>query len=368
MAPPVYLDHNATTPLAPEVVAAVTAALQLWGNPSSPYASGRRAAEAVALARERVAGMVGAEPQEITFTSGGTEANHLALWSALAAHRRRGAVPAGRGCPGAGPACHPATTGLPHIVTSNVEHPAIDLPLRRLQEEGLAKVTRVPVVPGTGRVTVPAMLEAVGPDTCLVTLMLANNETGVLQPVAELFKALQASRRAASQADASSPLPLLHTDAAQAVGKVPVAVGELGADMLTLAGHKFYGPRVGALCHRVPLTPMLYGGGQEGGRRPGTENTPMVVGLGVAAGLVAAGLASHMEHMAGVRDYLREELIRRFQLVTGEEVQGPLAAGQLSWRMVDRHCLPNTLSVRWVGQKRASHTSPGSEAAPARSC
>jgi len=275
---------------------------------------------------------------------GGTESNHLAIWSALALYRSRGKIKDDK-CPGGSkPACHPSSQGLPHIVTTNVEHCAIELPLKRLEEEGVARVTRVPVVPGTGRVTVPSVLEAVEQDTCLVTIMLANNETGVLQPVAEIFKALK------ERPPNTLVPPILHTDAAQAVGKVRVHVNELCADLVTIAGHKFYAPKVGALYHRsgVTVTPMFYGGGQEAGLRPGTENVPMIVGLGAAAELVTTNLSMYAEHMAEMRNYLREQLIRRFQLVAGED-GGSLKAGEVCWRMVDSMTLPNTLSVRFGG-------------------
>ena len=285
---PVYLDYNATTPLAPEVVEAVTLALAAWGNPSSGYQTGREARARVEAARAQVAEMVGAEPEEITFTSGGTEANHLAIWAALELYRGSDPAAVTTRCPSpetrAAPACHPATSsrGLPHIVTSNIEHPAVTAPLAQLEARGWAAVTRVPVVRGSGRWSVASMLEAVTPDTCLVTVMLANNETGILQPVKELFSALRAS------APPTRVPILLHTDAAQAIGKIPVSGPELGADLVTIVGHKFYGPRIGALYHRkgVAVSPMFYGGGKEAGLRPGTENTPMIAGLGAACGLV----------------------------------------------------------------------------------
>ena len=205
-------------------------------------------------------------------------------------------------------------------------------------------LVRVPVVPGTGRVTVPSVLGAVEQDTCLVTIMMANNETGVLQPVAEIFKALK------ERPPNTLVPPILHTDAAQAVGKVRVNVNELCADLVTIAGHKFYAPKVGALYHRsgVTVTPMFYGGGQEvrrknllfttihisitslqAGLRPGTENVPMIVGLGAAAELVTINLSLYSEHMAEMRNYLREQLIRRFQLVAGED-GGSLKAGEVN--------------------------------------
>jgi len=221
-------------------------------------------------------------------------------------------------------------------------------PLRELERAGHCNVTWVPVVPGTGRWTVESVLAAVTPHTCLVTLMIANNETGILQPVAELFSALRSLTPARTR-----PL-LLHTDAAQAVGKLPVSVTELQADLLSLTGHKFYGPRVGALYVRAgtKLTPMFYGGGQEAGQRAGTENTVMVAGLGAAASLVTANLAQYSAHMREMRDYLRDRLISSFMLVTGEE-RRPLGRGEVCWRYLPLHTLPNTLSVRLGGQTGA---------------
>ena len=342
---PVYLDYNATTPLAPEVETAVRESLGLWGNPSSGYRTGVRAREVVLEARRRVAEMIGAEASEVTFTSGGTESNHLAIWSALASYRSSLRTEVSSDCPGQ--VCHNSSTGLPHVVTSNIEHPAITAPLAALEREGLCRVTTVPVVPGAGRWTVQSVLDSITVDTCLVTLMLANNETGILQPVAELF-----SRLRQCPPRTRGPL-LLHSDAAQAVGKVEVDVRTLQADLVTVVGHKFYGPRVGCLYHRagLSLTPMFYGGGQEGGLRPGTENTPMIVGLGVAADLVRRNLAEYSGHLRSVRDYLRDELIRHFTLVSSD-LPVSLARGEICWRYVDRLTLPNTLSLRvggWTG-------------------
>jgi len=342
---PVYLDYNATTPLAPEVVQAISGSLTThWGNPSSGYTTGQVAKEAVKQARVRVAKMIGATADQITFTSGGTEANHLAIWSALANYRACLADSAPSPCPPSGPSCHLGSANLPHIVTSNIEHPAITKPLQALEREGLCRVTYVPVVPGAGRWTVESVVEAITMDTCMVTLMLANNETGILQPVEQLFSSLKNNPRR------TRCKLLLHTDAAQAIGKIAVSVSSLCADMVTIVGHKFYGPRIGALYHgvQVQVTPMFYGGGQEGGVRPGTENTPMIVGLGVACQLVSENITSYEHHMRTIRDYLRDLLIKSFELVSSDEPVS-LAAGQVCWRYVDTFCLPNTLSVRFGG-------------------
>jgi len=282
--PLIYLDHNATTPVAPEVLQAMLPYLQdRFGNPSSGHAKGTQAAAAVARARDELAGLLNAEPDEITFTSGGTEADHLALLGALGA----------RGVPGA------------HVVTTAIEHPAVLEPLRALRGDGL-RLTEVAPAPD-GVVSAAAVLDAVTPDTALVSVMLANNEFGTLQPVAEIAGALR---------DRGI---LIHTDAAQAVGKIPVDVRALGVDLLSLAGHKMYAPKgIGALWVRcgTPITPLLRGGGQEHGLRPGTEPVPGIVALGAAAALAAStGLAAATE-IRRLRDRLEAALTTRLPRVT----------------------------------------------------
>ncbi|XP_071608063.1 selenocysteine lyase isoform X3 [Heliangelus exortis] len=285
----VYLDHNATTPLAPEVARAVQDALcQAWGNPSSSHPAGRKAKELVGSARESLARMVGGRPEDIVFTSGGTEESQ------------------------AGPG---DSRGVPHIVTSSVEHDSIRLPLEQLVKERRAEATFVPVSPRSGQAEVDDVLAAIQPTTCLVTIMLANNETGVIMPVAELSLRLRALNQ--QRAAEGMPRVLLHTDAAQMIGKGHVDVQELGVDYLTIVGHKFYGPRIGALYARgpgttTPLHPLLFGGGQERNFRPGTENTPMIAGLGQAAELVSKNWEAYEAHMRDVRDYLEARLEASF--------------------------------------------------------
>lgn len=263
MTDPVYLDHNATTPVAPDVFAAMAPWLQAhFGNPSSSHAPGRRAAQAVARAREEVAGLIGATPQEIVFTGCATEANNLALLGVA------GAVGEGKR----------------HLVISSIEHPAVTAPAMVLRAQGW-DVTVVPV-DEHGRVSPAAVEEALRPDTALVSVMHANNEVGTLQPIADI-------------AGITRPRAiLLHTDAAQSVGKLPVNVGALGVDLLTIAGHKFSAPKgIGALYvrHGTPIRSVLHGADQEHGLRPGTENVASIVALGAAAALALAelpGLAS----------------------------------------------------------------------------
>ncbi|XP_071608062.1 selenocysteine lyase isoform X2 [Heliangelus exortis] len=299
----VYLDHNATTPLAPEVARAVQDALcQAWGNPSSSHPAGRKAKELVGSARESLARMVGGRPEDIVFTSGGTEANNMVIHTACRHFQESQAGPGD-------------SRGVPHIVTSSVEHDSIRLPLEQLVKERRAEATFVPVSPRSGQAEVDDVLAAIQPTTCLVTIMLANNETGVIMPVAELSLRLRALNQ--QRAAEGMPRVLLHTDAAQMIGKGHVDVQELGVDYLTIVGHKFYGPRIGALYARgpgttTPLHPLLFGGGQERNFRPGTENTPMIAGLGQAAELVSKNWEAYEAHMRDVRDYLEARLEASF--------------------------------------------------------
>ncbi|XP_077344621.1 selenocysteine lyase isoform X2 [Lithobates pipiens] len=298
----IYLDYNATTPLSAEVVKAVTEALQeAWGNPSSSYSAGCIAKQLIDNARAHIASMVKGKPEDIIFTSGGTEANNMVLFSAVEQFNIRAKESSSNG----------VDKALPHIITSNVEHDSIVLPLQHLQRAHRAEVTFVPVSTTTGRVEIDDVIAALRPNTCLVSVMLANNETGVIMPVGELSQRLvPISKQRASQ---GLPAILLHTDAAQALGKISVDVQELQVNYLTIVGHKFYGPRIGALYvrgigHQTPLLPMLYGGGQERNYRPGTENTPMIVGLGKAAELVSLHCAVYKSHLREVRDYLEQRL------------------------------------------------------------
>jgi cysteine desulfurase len=302
MPEPVYLDHNATTPLLPEALDAMLPYLRgRFGNPSSQHAYGQAARGAVEHARKQVAGLIGASPEEIVFTSGGTEANNLAVRGLAEAHPSRR-----------------------HIVTSGVEHPAIGAVCTWIEGHG-HRVTRVPVQP-TGRVSEGEVIAAIGDDTLLVTIMHAHNETGVLQPVAEIG-------RAAREKGA-----VVHTDAAQSAGKVRVNVDELGVDLLTIVAHKLYGPKgVGALYVRkgTVLSPFALGAGHERGLRPGTENVASIVGFGAAC---AAALrdAEWVEELLGM---MRARLWERLRA----KVPGIALNGDPERR------LSNTLNVRFPG-------------------
>lgn len=298
----IYLDHNATTPVLPEVVDAMLPYLrEHFGNPSSGHVYGRRAHDAVERARAQVAALLGCDDDEVIFTSGGTEASNLAIRGVAEARSERR-----------------------HVVTSVIEHPATQKPCAWLERHGRT-VTRIGV-DGEGRMNVAAADAAIGPDTALVTVMHSNNETGVLQPIAEIARAAHAHGA------------VMHVDAAQSVGKVPVDVRALAVDLLSLAGHKLYAPKgVGALYVRrgVPLVPFALGAGHERGLRPGTENVASIVALGMACEIAARDLDAMAARVARLRD----ELLARLQV----EVPGLQLNGHRALR------LPNTLNVRFPG-------------------
>uniref|UniRef100_A0A3Q1AKM5 Selenocysteine lyase n=1 Tax=Amphiprion ocellaris TaxID=80972 RepID=A0A3Q1AKM5_AMPOC len=299
----IYMDYNATTPLEPEVIQAISEALQdAWGNPSSNYIAGAKAKAIINQSRENVARMVGGKAEDVIFTSGGTEANNLVLHTAVEHFRK--SCRAAEQHEGHQNGC----SGRPHIITSNVEHDSIKLVAEHLQMDGKADVTFVPVSKVTARVEVDDVIAAVRPNTCLISVMLANNETGVIMPVREICQRIKSLNKRHERLRI-----LLHTDAAQALGKIRVDASELGVDYLTIVGHKFYAPRIGALYvnspgTKTPLHPMLFGGGQERNFRPGTENTPMIAGLGKAAELVTSHLSEYESHMQSTKLYLEEQL------------------------------------------------------------
>ncbi len=301
----IYLDYNATTPLAPEVVAAILPYLdQAYGNPSSLHWAGLATRDAVEDARAKVASLLCCDATEIVFTSGGTEANNQVIKGLF--HSRRAA-------------------GKPvHVITSQVEHPSVLEPCRFIEGLG-AEVTRLPV-DGSGRVDPANVAAAIRSHTVLISIMHANNEVGTVQPLLEI--AAIAHERGI----------LVHTDAAQTVGKIPVDVESLGVDLLSVAGHKLYGPKgVGALYVRegVELEPLLHGASHEAGRRAGTENVLEIVGLGAACELAAAWISD------GTVQALRDELWSRLLAAFGDQIA-------LNGHPTQR--LPNTLNVGFRGQ------------------
>ncbi|HRS87701.1 MAG TPA: cysteine desulfurase family protein [Syntrophales bacterium] len=287
MTEPIYLDHCATTPVDARVLGAMMRYFaNHFGNPSSIHRFGAAAREAVERARAQVAGLIGAESDEIVFTAGGTEADNLAILGVALA-----------GVP-----------GRDHIITSAVEHHAVLNTCRHLEGRGFS-VTYLPV-DGTGTVDPEEALRAMTDRTLLVTVMHANNELGTVEPLAEI--AFNARRRGI----------LVHTDAVQTVGKIPVRVDELGVDLLSLSAHKFHGPKgVGALYVRrgTPLAPLMFGGHQEGGRRTGTENVPGIVGLGEACALAAADLPVQMARLMELRNDLERSILK---IAPGARVNG----------------------------------------------
>lgn len=326
------MDYNATTPLAPEVIKAISEALHAWGNPSSSYTAGVKAKAIINESRENVAVMVGGKAEDIIFTSGGTEANNLVIHTALEHFRRNcDAAEQNKGLLN-------GVSGLPHIISTNVEHDSVNLVLEHLQREGKADTSFVPVSKVTGRVEVQDVLAAVRPNTCLVSIMFANNETGVIMPIQEISQKIKSLNK-----DRPQRRILLHTDAAQALGKIHVNAPGLGVDYLTIVGHKFYAPRIGALYvnspgTKTPLYPMLFGGGQERNFRPGTENTPMIAGLGKAAALVTSNLSEYEAHMQSVKVYLEDQL----KLVFKEKLH-------LNSHFPGTEVLPNTCNVSILG-------------------
>jgi cysteine desulfurase len=269
----IYLDHNATTPLEPLVADRMAQAMRdVWGNASSVHHFGQQAKAAVDEARGSVAALIGGDASEIVFSAGGTESDNLAIRGAAEA-----AEPSGR----------------KHLVTSAIEHEAVLNTMKALSRRGW-RVTIVPV-DATGITSIDRMREAITDDTALVSVMHANNEIGTIQPIAEI--AALAHERGA----------LFHTDAVQSAGKIPIDVRALGVDLLTIAGHKFYGPKgAGALWVKrgVRLISPITGGKQERNRRAGTENVPALVGLGVAAEIAAKKMAAEAPRLSALRDRL----------------------------------------------------------------
>ncbi len=296
----IYLDYNATTPIAPSVVEAMTPFLNgHYGNPSSAHSLGRAAKEAIEDSRVKIAGLLGCDRDETVFTGGGTESNNLAIKGVML-----------RGTPERGG----------HLVVSAIEHPAVSQPADFLKRMGY-EVTVVGC-DENGFVRPSAVEAALQPNTRLVSIMHANNEVGTIQPIRQIAEICHGRN------------VLVHTDASQSAGKIPTFVDELDVDMLTICGHKFYGPKgIGVLFVRegIGLEPLLHGAGHENGIRAGTENTPYIVGLGQAATLAHKCLDDSSEQMTKLRNRLNDQLKNA---IPGLKVNGD---------SIKR--LPNTLSV-----------------------
>jgi cysteine desulfurase len=299
MIKPIYLDYNGTTPHDPQVIEAMRPFLETeFGNPSSTHWYGIKPKQAVETARRQVAGILNCSPAEVIFTSGGTESNNHAIRGVARLLRGKGN----------------------HIITSSFEHPAVFEVCRYLESYGF-ETTYLPVSE-EGLVDPDNVARAVRPTTILITIMHANNEVGTVQPIAEIS-------RIAKQHGI-----LMHTDAAQSVGKIPTDVEQLGVDLLSVAGHKVYAPKgIGALYVRPSLAPekFCHGAGQEMGRRAGTENVPAIVGLGKACEIARRDLDQNMARMKFLRDRLHEGLLGRLSNI---RLNGHLD-----------HRLPNTLNI-----------------------
>lgn len=309
---PIYLDYNATTPIDPLVRAAMTPYFEThFGNPSSSHVYGQEAQRAVACARSQVANLLGAEVDEIVFTGGGSEANNQAIKGTVLV-RLQSFVSR-------------IVSRRAHIITTAIEHPATLQPCDFLKRLGVA-MTVLPV-DGKGCVDPDAVRKAIRGNTALITVMHSNNEVGTLQPIREIAAIARQHR------------VLMHTDAAQSLGKVPIDVKHLGVDLLSVAGHKMYAPKgVGALYVRrgVAIEALVHGAGHEHGRRAGTENVPYLAGLGVAAEIAAANLPQASEKLRTLRDRLERQL----RAALGDRIVLNGAAEQR---------LPNTLNVNFLG-------------------
>lgn len=341
--PPIYLDHNATAPMLPEVAEAVReASLRYAGNPASQHEPGRQARRALEAARESIANLLGAqasgrETDQLIFTSGGTESNNLALRGL--AKRADGFIPSGR------------------LITSSLEHPSIATCAEHLAHHGV-ELKRLPATP-QGLTQHDALPELLADNPRLVSVMLANNETGVLQGVAEIAALCRARN------------VLIHTDATQAVGKIPVHFHQLGVDALTATAHKFHGPLgIGVLLvrHRVALAPSLQGGFQQAGLRPGTEPVALAVGMQTALELAARELDARRQRMTDLRDRLERQILAGYPdaVVIGADAPRLPHTSNIAFIGLDRQALAMALDLAGVACSTGSACASGSsEPSPA---
>ncbi len=332
----IYLDNSASTRVDDEVVHAMLSYFtEEFGNASSTHQFGQQAKQAIEDARQQVALMLNASPTEITFLSGGTESDNLAIKGIADAHQEKGK----------------------HIITSQIEHPAVLASCAQLEQQGW-RVTYLPVY-REGIVRIEDLRAAISDETVLVTVMHSNNELGTIQPLAEIGSLVK-ERREAGQRHLH-----LHTDAVQSIGKVPVDVKELGVDLLTLTAHKFHGPKgIGALFVRkgVRLTSQMHGGHHERDRRAGTESVPLIVGIGKAAELVRLTLAERMEHARHLRDYLEEELFKRITDISrnGDPLRRVPNIANLNFEFVEGEGLQISLDLKGIAVSTGSACSSGS--------
>ena len=323
-----YLDNSATTKVCPEAAeAALRAMTEIYGNPSSTHTLGREAKKLLEKSRKQAADALGCQPKELVFTSCGSESDNWALLGGAEAMKRRGK----------------------HIISSAVEHDAVRKSLDELEARGF-EVTRLRP-DGTGAISVQAVREALRPDTVLVSLMLVNNETGAVTDIAAVSRALR---------EAGSPA-LLHTDAVQAFLKLPFTPKTLGADMISLSGHKIHAPKgIGALYVRsgLRLKPFIVGGGQEEGRRAGTEAMPQIAAFGAACELGKAGLRENAAHMAALKRDILTRLSAELPMLRHVETAAPhiLSLSLPGWRS---EVLMNFLEAREVYVSKSSACKKG---------
>ncbi|WP_206812671.1 cysteine desulfurase NifS [Paradesulfitobacterium ferrireducens] len=327
----VYLDHSATTPVDPEVASLMmTYYTEKYGNPSSIHSFGQEVRNAVEQARHQVAALIGAKPDEITFTSGGTEADNMAILGVADAYRKKGR----------------------HIITSAVEHHAVLDTCEYLAKNGF-ELTILPVNE-EGIVSVEDLAQAIRPDTILISIMHANNEVGAIQPIADIGKLAQEHK------------VLFHVDAVQSLGKIPVNVKEMNVDLMTVSSHKIYGPKgVGALYIRkgIRLVPLFHGGGQEKKRRSGTENAPGIIGFGKACELAGRRMAAEAAELKILRDKLLQGILDKIDYV---KVNGPLGDSRLpnnvnvSIRFVEGESLLLSLDMLGIAASSGSACTSGS--------
>ncbi len=332
----IYLDNSASTRVDDEVVQAMLPYFtEIFGNASSTHQSGQRAKQAVEEARQQVALLLNADKTEITFLSGGTEADNLAIKGIAEAHQEKGR----------------------HLITSQIEHPAVLAACAHLEKAGW-RVTYLPVY-REGIVRVEGVREALTGQTVLITVMHANNEIGTIQPLREIA-ALIKERREAGQ-----KYLYLHTDAVQSVGKIPVDVKELGVDLLTMTAHKIHGPKgIGVLYVRrgVRIGSQMHGGHHERDRRAGTESVPLIAGIGKAAELVRLHLTERMEHARSLRDYLEEELFKRIPDISrnGDRDRRVPNIANLNFNHVEGEGLQISLDLKGVAVSTGSACASGS--------
>jgi cysteine desulfurase len=327
----IYLDYAATTPVDPEVLEAMMPYYtDSFGNPSSIHWFGRENRKAVEDARAVIATQLGAgAPNEIIFTGSGSESDNMAIRGVAAANREKG----------------------DHIITSSIEHHAVYDTCRALEKEGF-HVTYLPV-DAAGLVDPEDVVKAITPGTILVTIMHANNEVGTIQPIAEIGKILRERKI------------LFHTDAVQAVGNIPLDLRELSVDLLSLAAHKFYGPKgVGALYVRrgVRVNPLIYGGAQERNRRAGTENIPGIVGMAKALELANKDLESQVKRLTQLRDYLIDRVLDEFECVrlNGDRVRRLPGNANFSFEFIEGESLLLNLDLKGIAASSGSACTSGS--------